>query len=360
MLITPVLKSRIQPFNATEDYEFIFYVDGSSDQVVRNNLVIEKVEDNTIIYNQTQETFSFKHKIPANSLQNGMNYKAKIRTSNIKNEWSQFSEYEIFWCYSPPIIKVVNIDYENQNKVYNQTVEFKSTYSQTESETLQSYRYLLYDSNKNLIKTFPEKFYNNEEYLTQEIAGLENNELYYLEVKTLSINNNEGTSGLIWFKPFYVAPRLFSVLTPENLSEQGAIKVSANIIQIIGKLYDNNGNQINPVNIEYLDNEWLGLTRIDYEKLIFDEGFNILQNDFMLKLWFKNLQDGVPFMFLYSPYGHIEFIRFGNKIHIYKRSKYHKIVSHFASKDVNFILNQEYMLYVKHIKNRFDIEITAM
>ena len=360
MLITPTLKSKIKPFNAGEDYNFIFYVDGSSDQIVRNNLVIEKVSDNTVVYNQTQESFSFSHRIPANSLQNGVNYKAKIRTGNIKNEWSQYSEYEIFWCFSPPTIKIINIDYENQNKVYNQTVEFKSTYSQTESEPLQSYRYLLYNSNKGLIKTFPEKFYNSEEYLIQEIAGLENDTLYYLEVKTLSINNNEGSSGLIWFKPFYIAPRLFSVLTPKNLSEQGAVKVSANIIQIIGKLYDNNGNQVEPENIDYVDNEWLDLTRIDYDKLVFDEGFNILQNDFMLKLWFKNLKDSVPFMFLYSPYGHIEFIRFGNKIHIYKRSKYHKIVSHFASLDINFIDNQEYMLYIKHIKNRFDIENTAV
>lgn len=360
MLITPTLKSKIKPFNAGEDYNFIFYVDGSSDQVVRNNLIIENIKDNTVVYDSTQESFTFSHKVPANSLQNGINYKVKLRIGNIKNEWSQYSGYEIFWCFSPPTINIINIDYENQNRVYNQTVDFKSTYNQTENEPLKSYRYLLYDSNKDLVKTFPEKFYNSEEYLTQEIAGLENDELKYLEVKTLSINNNEGSSGLIWFKPFYVAPRLTSVLTSENLPDQGAIKLSANIIQIIGKLYDSKGKQINPIKIEYIDNEWLDLTRPDYYKLVFDDGFNIMQSDFMLKKWFKNLKDGVPFIFLYSPYGHIEFIRFGTKIHIYKRSKMHKIVSHFASPDVDFIKDKEYMLYAKHTKNRFDMNIVPL
>lgn len=357
MLITPILSRNIKPFNASEDYNFIFYVDGASDQVVRNNLVIEKVSDNTVVYNQTQESFAFRHKVVANSLQNGINYKVKIRTGNIKNEWSQFSEYEIFWCFSPPSINITNIDYDNQNRVYNQTVEFLSTYAQSQSEPLKSYRYLLYDSNKDLIQSFPEKFYNNELHLSQEITGLNNGELYYLEVKTLSIYDNEGSSSLIWFRPFYITPRLYSVLTPEALKEQGAIKISANIIQIIGKLYNNNGIEIEPLNIEYIDNEWLDLTRIDYNKLIYEDGFDILQNNFVLKLWFKNLQDEVPFMFLYSPYGHIEFIRFGSRIHIYKRSKHHKIVSHFVSEEISFATNQEYMFYVKSEKNRIDTKV---
>lgn len=357
MLITPILKSGLQPFNATLDYDFIFYVDVASDQVVRNNLVIEKVSDNTVVYNQTQESFSFKHKILANTLQNGVNYKAKIRTGNINNEWSQFSEYEIFWCFSPPTVNIVNIDYDNQHRVYNQTVEFRATYTQSELEELKSYRFLLYDSNKNLKQSFPEKFYNNEEYLTQEVAGLENGELYYIEVKTLSVNDNEGKSLLEWFRPFYITPRLFSVLTLENLSEQGAIKVSANILQILGKLYDNEGNEINPLNVEYIDDEWLDLTRIDYDRLVYDESFNILQSDFILKLWCKNFPDDLVFLILYSSYGKIELMKYNNRIHAFKSSKYHKLKSHFVSDEFDFTSNLQYMIYLKQENNLIDIKI---
>ena len=264
---------------------------------------------------------------------------------------------KLFWCFSPSTINVLNIDYENQNRVYNQTVEFQSEYIQSEGEPLKSYKYLLYDSNQDLIQSFDEKFYNNEQYLTQEIAGLDNGQLYYIELKTLSIYDSEGSSGLVWFKPFYITPRLYSVLTPEVLKEQGAIKISANIVQIIGKLYDNYGIEIEPLNVEYIDNEWLDLTRVDYKKLVYEDGFNILQNNFMLKLWFKNLQDGVPFIFLHSAYGHIEFIRFDNRIHVYKRSKNHNIVSHFVSEEVDFIDNQVYMLYVKSEKNRINMKV---
>src|SRR5690606_30937635 len=129
-----------------------------------------------------------------------------------------------------------------------------------------------------------------------EVAGLENGVLKYLEVKTLSPNGNAGTTGLIPFKPFYVAPKLTVTLTPENLSRQGAIKVNANIIQVILKLYDNRGNQINPSDVEYIDNEWINMNRIDYDKLIADEGFNIFQSNFLLQLWCKDLPENEVFL----------------------------------------------------------------
>jgi len=356
MLTNPILAYPIKPFDATKDYEFIFYVNGGN-QVLRNNLIIENVSDNVEVYNQTIESFSYKHKVLANMLVNGTVYKVKIRTGGLDNTWSQFSEYQMFYCLTPAIITIPTIDYTNQNRVYNQTVNFEAVYTQSENEQLQSYRFLLFDSNKDLIKSFPEQFYSGSGNLSQEITGLDNGTLYYIQVKTESVNGLLSGTELIWFKPLYITPRLSLVLTPENLAEQGAIKLSANIVQIIGKLYDNNGVQVNPLDVEYIDGEWLDLTRFDYDKLNFDDGFNIAQSDFTMKLWCKNIPDDKVFLTLNSPYGKVELMKYNNRIHAIKTSMFHKLKAHFISDEFDFTSNMQYMIYLKQTNNLIDMVV---
>lgn len=358
MLTTPILNG-IKTFNATKDYTFTFNVTGGN-QVVANNLVIERVSDNAIIYNQSQETFNFRHILPAYTLTNGTNYRAKIRTRDINNNWSNFSITLLFWCYSEPRLNITTIDYDSQNRVYNQTVLFETTYTQDGGEILQSYRYLLYDENKDLLKSFPEKYDDGNQPLTQEIAGLENGVLYYLEVKTLSPSGSSGTTGLINFKPFYIAPRLTVVVTPENAPKQGAIKVSANIIQIILKLYDNHGNQINLNDVEYIDEEWIDMNRIDYTKLVADEGFDVLQSNFLLQLWCKDLPEDEVFLTLYAPQGRIEMFKLKNKIRVYKYIDNLSFQGYFASNDFTLLDNQEVMIYMKQDNHLIDLQVEPL
>ena len=134
MLTTPVLR-KFNPFNATSDFLFKFDYKGSN-QAAKNNLVIEKVDDNTVVYNQTQSTFSLQHNLPANTISNGINYRAKIRVGDINNNWSNFSDYIMFWVFDNPILAITTIDYDNQNRVYNQTINFETTYSHPNSEEI--------------------------------------------------------------------------------------------------------------------------------------------------------------------------------------------------------------------------------
>lgn len=358
MLTTPILND-IKTFNATKDYTFTFNVIGGN-QVVGNNLVIERISDNVEVYNQSQETFNFKHTLPAYTLTNGVNYRAKIRTKDINNNWSSFSTTLLFWCYSEPNLHISTIDYDNQNRVYNQTVLFETIYSQAEGEILQSYRYLLYNENKDLLKSFPEQYADGSQPLTQEIAGLENGVLKYLEVKTLSPSGNVGTTGLVPFKPFYIAPKLTVTLTPENLPEQGAIKVNANIIQIILKLYDHHGNQINPMDVEYIDGEWIDMNRIDYDRLIADEGFNIFQSNFLLQLWCKDLPEDEVFLTLYTEQGRIEMFKLNNRIRVYKYIDNLDFQGYFASNEFTLLDGQEMMIYMKQDNHLIDLQVEPL
>ncbi len=359
MLTTPILND-IKTFDANNENIFIFNTVGGN-QVVGNNLVIERVSDNVVVYNSIQETFNFRHTLPSSALVNGVNYRAKIRTKDISNNWSSFSNSLLFWCYSKPSLYITTINYDDQNRVYNQTVIFETIYSQSENELLQSYRYLLYDENKNLLSSFPEHYSDGNDMLTQEIAGLENGRLYYIEVITLSPNGNMGTSGLINFKPFYIAPKFTMTLTPENLIEQGAVKISANILQIILKLYDDMGNQINPFNVQYIDNEWINMNRIDYDKLVADEGFNILSDDFILQLWCKELPESKVFLTLFSPQGKIEMFKFNNKIRLYKYINNLDFQGYYVSDDFELdSFDQELMIYVKQENQTIDIIVETL
>ena len=341
-LTTPSL-STILPFSSTQSQILTFLV-LSGDQVVRNNLVIENNSTNVEVYNQSVESFQLQHILPVNTLTNGIEYRAKIRTGNLANEWSlNFSEWIYFYVLSSPTILIPTID-EN-HKVYNSTINFTATYTQSESELMSSYKFLIYDTNQNLLKTYSEQFSDGTTPpITQEITGLENEELYYLEVKGISIHSQLSTSGLIAFTPFFITPRLITTLNVENLPSQGAVKLSVQLIQEIG--------QIDSGTVTFIDNNWVNLTN---GQISFQDGFQ-LGSDFILKLWCKNIPDNVVFLKLISEYGKIEFIRVENKIHTFKYlNGLTTIVPHFISNSLIVGVDVEFMIYLQSLNNALEI-----
>lgn len=355
MLTTPILHD-VDVFNADKEYSFDFTVIGGS-QVIGNRLIIERVDNNVVVYDEIQETFNLKHKLPDNTLTNGVSYKARVQTTDIEGNWSDFSNIKIFWCYSEPNIEILTIDYDNENRVYNQTVLFESRYSQAEGESLESYQYLLYDYNQDLIEAFPRKFSEGDTLLTQEITGLENSVVYFLEVKTSSPNNHTYSTGLIPFRPFYVAPQLNAVMKVRNVPDIGSIKIEANIVQITMKLYDDKGYQIPYEEVEYVDDEWLDMTRQDYDKLVADEGFETFNDDFILQIWCKNIPDEKVFLRLYAPNGMFEMFKSRNRIRVYKTIPNTKIKPYYASNEFEVIDNQEITIYMKHVNHRVDLKV---
>lgn len=355
MLITPILDS-FKVIDANENNTFLFLVTGGN-QVVGNNLIIEKVSDNNVVYDNVQSTFSLHHILSSGNLTNGINYRAKIRTKDINDNWSEFSNPIIFWCYSKPQITIDNIDYDNQNRVYNQTVLFSSTYSQAENEIMKSYRYLLYNSNQDLIQSFDEYYSDGSLPLTQEIAGLENDKLYYLEVITISQNDNKGSSGLIHFKPFYIAPNLTVAITPENLCDIGAIKVSANILQILLELYDDSNNLIDVSQIEYIDDSWLDMNKKNYKKLEAILSKEIFKSDFLLQLWCKNIPDNSIILTIYTDNGKLELVREDNILKVYKYLDGLRNKLQYKSNEHTFADDEEIIIVLKQSENRIDLEV---
>lgn len=273
----------------------------------------------------------------ANTLTNTTEYKARIRTYASNGiTYSQWSDWIVFWCFENPIVTITNII---DGTINNQTYTFTGSY--THSDNLQSYRYLLYDNNQTLIQSYSEIF---DLLLEQEVAGLENGIKYYIELKTISIHEMSGTSGLIEFIPNYIQPRLSTVLSLENLSNQAAIKVTANVIQIIFEILEGI--------ISYIDNDLVDLTNAT---IYAQEGFDI-SNNFTLKIWCKSLPVDESFLILYGEQGNIELKYYNSKIHLIKNINTSSVQYHIASNEINPLDTDLIAIVVQYINNLFDIK----
>ena len=353
-LTRPILEQISSAFPATSSYDFIFYV-FSGDQIFKNRLVIKNNSTSAIIYDQTITSTLYKHNIPAyyvetttynlnervryNSklykclqtslgnlptdvlyfedigiadIQNGIEYKVSVYTGDSSSNWSLESDTILFYCFEEPVIAITNI---TGGLILNQDWKFLSTYTHT--DTLQSYRYFLYDASGVTILSSSEDLYILDEgFLAYTFTGLINDTFYQVEVKTLSIHNQEGTSGKQTFKPLYIAPQLDSALTLINNRDEGTIGITANIVQVLGKLYTielstvddvvtetNNLVPIEPENL-YIDNDLIDLINITYNtyplKVKFSGGFNVTDSDFVMKIWCKNITLNKYFLKLHS------------------------------------------------------------
>lgn len=331
MLKTPVITPFI-PINSTQINTIKFSYTGSN-QVVKNNLVIETL-DGDVVYNQTQSTFLFNHSIPIDTLVNGGSYRAKIRVADISNTWSSFSDNVIFYALSSPTLSILSID--EQGKVYNQTVNFQTSYSHPDSELLQSYQYKLYDSNQNLLSSYSIKFSDGSTTLDEEITGLGNNTFYYIEVLVTTVKGQLSTTGKIQFLPYYAVPKMASGILVENLKEQGMTKIDMSARQITFNLIDVDGNEIPKESIEYIENTKIDMNRVDYDKLVTSESFAISQSDFTLQLWLEDVLEGIENVIfrMYTDTGYFCIFFYDNRFHCFKTNYNNSLKSHFVSNKI--------------------------
>jgi len=348
-LITPVIITPILPFSSNTAKTIPFLSSGGS-QVTGNIIKVYNNSTDELIYTNNSTSFLLQNTIPENTLINGETYRVTIQTKDISDNLSNESDAVIFYVLSNPEYLFTNIDFLNNNKVYNQNITFSCNYSQVESEILQSYIYNLYDQNQSLLQSYPNTFANGSSPLTQLIQGLANNTPYYVEVKTVSVNGQIGSSGLIEFTPFYISPNLFSTLTTTPDLKTGSIKVEAIILQLIGVM--DTGTVI------YQDDTWIDLTQGG--QVSFSEGFSVNQSEFVLKFWCKNIPVDAVFLKLYSPDGRIEFYMDDESIHAYGYLNGLTSRTHFISNTVTIGVDNEFLLYVKSKYNLLDLIITLL
>lgn len=349
---------EIQPWDATKGTNIYFTFTGSR-QALENNLVITDVATGQIVYDFEYSSFEKVHPIPANQLTNGMVYSVKIRVKfNDDGTYSPFSNEVEFRTFATPVLDIVNID--GLGHVYNSDVTFVATYYQADNENVKSYRFRLYNENEDLIEQYPIrvlKTLTNE--FTEVVTGLKKGKGYFIECYIETVN------GVVYsqrerFIPIFLVPSANGVITTENDSDEGFVRVTANLKQIIGTQVKGTPKAVDDVydsdNYTYIDNEWV-VVPVDKPIMFAGLGMN-RASDFVMKVWFKDVPSGTKFLDI-SPEANngiaIQFWKYDDKVIAVK--EFNGIRARYCSNIITMASGTDYMLYVKVIEHRLDLDI---
>lgn len=221
--MTPILY-LIDTFDATKEKQIKFKWDGN--QSFGNICEIRENQNNTIVYQETQSTMQLIHTIPTNTLTNGILYNVRIASIDVDGNVSDYSNPVLFYCYSTPNFTFTNVT-ENQI-IKNSSYQVYLNYSHPEGETLNAFEIILYDLSKTVINSSGTLYYGMNE-LSYLLNDLEDNQSYYIRAIGNTTNGMEIETDYIYFSVNYVQPSAYSILTLENISQEGYIKLQSNI-----------------------------------------------------------------------------------------------------------------------------------
>lgn len=270
---------NVTAFDATQEQNFTFVVQGVSAQIVANQLTIRNQETNDIVYQEKQETFNYVHTVNANELTNGTYYNATVSVFDVNNNQSPESVPIQFWCYSSPVLSFTNLP--DNNIVTNASFNFQFTYTQNENEPLNSYIVNLYNSSQTLLSTSGTQYTTNGSPPfngNYTFVGFENNSTYYVEVVGSTIEGTVVSTSMQQFNVEYLRPDVFTLLQLTNNCDAGYITIRSNIVLIEGTS--------NPDPPTYINDEEVDLTE-DGSWVEWNEGYSIT-GDMLTRIWFRN------------------------------------------------------------------------
>lgn len=253
MAVTTPILLAVSAFDATASQIFTFNSIGG-DQVVKNQLTIRLNSDNSVVYQEQQESFVYQHTVPANTLTNGNYYNAYVNTYDASGNISANSNVIQFYCYATPTLTLTNVT--DGGSIGNSTFTFDYTYTQAQSESLNSYIINLYDSSKFLIATSGEQYPNSTTVpldFSYTFSGFENNQFYYIQASGVTLNGTIIDSDEISFTAVFDQPSAFTLFTVTNNCEGGYINIQSNVVTIPATT--------NPDPPVYINNEELDLTQ---------------------------------------------------------------------------------------------------
>ena len=285
-LVKPLL-SPIASFDATENHKFSFIVNGG-DQVVKNTIQIVNNQTSAIVYEHTENTFSYEQTVNANVLENGVYYAVRFKTFNRNDESSAWSDLEPFHCYSSPTI---SFNITNGQEVNESNLQVELSYNQAQHELLNYAIIDLYDENHRLLETSSYLYNASTEFpivCRYTFHGLINMNTYYIKGRVNTLGNMNKESNFVSFHIRYINPILHSGFNAETKNCHNYVELSTNV-KVVSGIY-------HPLNETptYIDNQAIDLRSMVanigdgmYSKYAeFSSGYVIPKN-FLFRMWFK-------------------------------------------------------------------------
>lgn len=281
MSLLKPLAEYIPSFDATNNNIFRFTTNGGT-QVVKNRLTIRNNTTNTIVYQNTIESYTFQQELPSNTLINGTYYNFYFNTYDVSGNMSEDSNSVQFWCYTTPTL-TLNIN--NGDIVNSSSYNFSVIYNQQQGELLQELIFKLYNENNVLLST-SNVFYSSQTPPTTfnySFNGFENNKIYKIQVNGTTVENTQIESSLISFSTNYIQTNIYSILSLTNDCDNGYVRINSNLIVANGEMIPSSLEE------EYIDNRYLDVHWFN-NGVKWYEGFNF-SKDFILSCWLKPTQE---------------------------------------------------------------------
>lgn len=269
-------------FDATKAYTVQFSYTGN--QIVKNKILIKDNIADTAVYEDTVTSMAKRHTIPAGTLTNGTTYNMTIQVYYQNDEGQEvadtLSDTALIKCYSTPVLTFTNM----KTTIRNATYDFELSYSQSESDYINSYQVSMYDANNQLLYTRDTVYPASSDLpytFTVKIGDLIDQSTYYIECSAASVSGMTATTGKIQFTVAYNRPPNYSVIYVDNISSACSVRVASNI-----KIIDGNSKSGN--DITYIDEDKADLTS---ETVIWNEMLDVSGNFQML----LEVSDIVPY-----------------------------------------------------------------
>lgn len=299
-LTRPILYTQVA-FDARYEHVFNFDAVGGN-QVVANKLTIIVQETGQTVYNQTQNTYTFSHTLPANTLTNGVYYSATVTTYDIQGNASIASIPIQFYCYTNPSLLFNNIPVSGI--ITNSSYTFSATYTQPENEPLSTYTINLLDAQRAVVATSGVKYVGSEAVpidVEYTFNGFGNNTNYYVEAIGETINGTKVATTQINIIVQYVTPSAFAVVELNNNCSGGYVVIKSNMAII-------NGESVPDPPI-YVDNDTAVDATAGGHYVDWNEGYQI-SGDFTMALWGHSFVINEPIVTLRSDDGNTFIVRY--------------------------------------------------
>ncbi|EHF00049.1 hypothetical protein [Enterocloster citroniae] len=275
MIGVPVLydDTRISK-DAFNDFKITYKWDGNNPQQTGNVVTIYNNETNSVVYTATTPNYyRTECIIPANTLVNGVLYKATICVISSEGT-SAPSEALLFYCYTTPTLAFTNL--AQDQLIESDSFRVEISYFQPENEELEDYYITLYSNDNRVLYTSSIRY--DTENMSLVVPGLENNTQYYIKAFGKTITGMDIETTLIHITVRYLQPTLYSLIELSNNYRGGYTTIKSNIVSLRGRVY-RDGVEIDP---NYINGEYVDLSN-QSDVLKFADSF-IIPNNFTLEL----------------------------------------------------------------------------
>lgn len=164
--------------------------------------------------------------LPANLIHNRLlPYYLKIAVTNQNGNTSDLSDAVLFYCHEKPVLTFVDVEARAEKTIpfpaFSFNVEYKNI--EEEGETLNLYKYQLYDSDKTLLH---EEIYHGSISHAFNVESLDNNKVYYVRAVGETVNGYVLDTDFCAFRIEYDGQLQKLEIVAENEKREGRIKLT--------------------------------------------------------------------------------------------------------------------------------------